>query len=428
MTRTVPTRARRDALYLLIGSGSQDLALRAAQIALPLVVLAETGSVAATGLVAGMAGLPILVSPWWARQARQWVRTGRRLTAVAIFDAFALSVVPAAALIGRVDLMVLVVAGLLIGTGEALGLPGRAALLADVGDRLGADGAIALLNWQDLLRRVGTVVGPMVGAAAVGVGLTYELLWLQAASVLVSGLLAWPVRGAAEPVHPTTLPHGEGEESDLRIRDALRTRPMVLAGWAMRGTHCLTWFAFSLGLAVLGAEQGRPGLLMAWGLTGYGVGSVLGTLVATGLIRRLPVLPLARVAWVVTGLSWVLMGLWVGPWGAAVGGAIAGLSAAVGIGAVTATITGSSAGASRRTLLSGQTVVVSASSSLGMLCGGPVLAAVGVRPTLFVTGLLMAGVAAVVPALTRRQLFLGRMRRRQAADSRAASGPMSRVS
>lgn len=379
--------ARRDAAFLLLGSGTQDLAFRLAQIALPLVVLAETGSVAATGLVAGLEGLPVLFSPWWAINARQWINTGRRLTLVAVLDSVALGIVPTAAVLDLLSIGVLATAGVLLGIGEALGGPGRSALLADVGDRLGPDRAVTMLTWQDLGRRTGMVVGPPLGAVAVAADHTVDVLYLQAASVLVAGLLSWPVTG-------TTLPTGR---TDLRIRDALHGRPEVLAGWIMRGTNCLAWFAFPLGLAVLGAQVGDPGVLAAYGMAGYGVGSVVGTVIATRLVRRLPVLMLARWAWLGAGAAWLLVAAWTTSVGAAVGGAISGGFVVVGIAAVTASITRSSAGAARRTLLSGQAVVVSASASAGMLAGGPILAVFGVRPVLATAGLLVAAVAFVVP-------------------------------
>ncbi|NYD43477.1 hypothetical protein BJZ21_003560 [Nocardioides panaciterrulae] len=384
------------AVSLLLGSATQDLAFRLAQVALPLVVLGSTGSVALTGLVAGAEGVPVLLSPWWARRARQWVGSGRRLACLAVLDAAALSVVPAAALLGVVSAGVLLGAGLLLGVGETLGGPGRAALLAEVGDRLGADRAITLLTWQDLLRRVGMLVGPGLGAAGVALGFTTALLWVQAATVLVAGLLAWPVPGG------TPAPAGPGCPPTPAIRSALVGRPEVLVGWVLRGTNSAVWFAFTLGLAVLGAQQGRPGVLYAWGMTGYGAGSVVGTLLAVPVVRRGRVLAVVSTAWTAAGAAWVLMGVWPTPFGAGLAAAAAGASVVVGITAVNAAITRTAEGAVRRTLLSGQAVVVSASSSVGMLLGGAVLGLLGVRSTLVASGLLVSAVSLAAPRLARR--------------------------
>jgi hypothetical protein len=96
------------------------------------------------------------------------------------------------------------------------------------------------------------------------------------------------------------------------------------------------------------------------------------------------------------------MGAWPTPAGAAVSAAVAGAFVVVGITAVNAAITRSAAGPVRRTLFSGQAVVVSASSSAGLLVGGSVIGLLGVRPTLVGSGLLVAAVSVVVPLVAVR--------------------------
>jgi MFS family permease len=385
-------RARRDALFLLIGSGSADLAFRVAQVALPLVVLQETGSVAAMGLAGGAAGIPVLLSPWWARRARQWIDSGGRLAIIATIQACALAMVPGAAALGLLHAGVLIASGLLLGSGDALATPGRSALLADTGDRWGPDKAVVLLTWQDGNRRVGMVIGPSIGAAAVAVGLMDELLWIEAAAVLVAGLLAMRVVGERSP-----------EAGELpSIRGSLRGRPDVLYGWIARGTGCLTWFSFTLGLSVIGAERGRPGIYLAAGMSGYGVGAVLGT-VSLAVVRRVPPIPLATIAWACMGLCWIGMGVWTRPAAVAVFGAFSGTTVVLGIAAISILITRSSAGAERRALLSGQSVVVNASSSAGLLIGGPVIAAAGAEHTLIGSGLLTSAVAVGILVVSRNR-------------------------
>ncbi|MGW1347284.1 MFS transporter [Kribbella sp. NPDC002412] len=379
-------RARSEALALLVGGGAADLALRFTQVALPLVVLHETGSVAATGLVGGASGVPVLLSPWWARRARQWVDSGPRLAVIAAIQAVALASVPAAAMLGLVTPGLLVVSGLLLGCGEALSNPGRSALLADTGDRWGEGKAVVLLTWQDGLRRVGMMVGPVIGAFAVSTGLTNGLLWVEAVGVLAAGLLACTVKAERAP---------EGTATPS-IRASLKTRPDVLYGWIVRGTGCVTWFAFTLGLSVIGAQRGEPGVYLAAGMTGYGVGSVIGTTISLAVVRRLPPVPLAAGAWAFMGLCWAGMGLWTHPPVIALMGALSGVSVVLGIAAISVVITRTSAGAERRALLSGQTVVVNAGSSAGLLAGGPIIAAAGAEHTLIGAGLLTTLVALVI--------------------------------
>ncbi|MFI5694852.1 MFS transporter [Kribbella sp. NPDC051586] len=379
-------KPRTEAIALLAGGGVADFALRFTQIALPLVILRETGSVAATGLVGGVAGVPMLLSPWWARKARQWVDSGPRLAVVAAISALALASVPAAAEVGLLTPGVLVLSGLLLGFGDALSSPGRSALLADTGDRWREGQAVVLLTWQDGLRRIGMLLGPSAGALAVSTGLTNGLLWIEAVAVLVAGLLACTVRGerAAE---RTATPS---------IRASLKGRPGVLYGWIIRGTGCVMWFAFSLGLSIVGEHRGRPGIYLAAGMTGYGVGSLIGSAVSLAVIRRVKPVLLASAAWAGAGLCFVGMGLWTTPPAIAVLGAGAGLTVAIGNAAISQLIARESSGAERRALLSGQTVVTNAGSSAGMLTGGPIIALFGAEHTLVGAGLITAIVSLVV--------------------------------
>jgi MFS family permease len=405
-------RARNEALALLAGSASADLALRFTQVALPLVILHETGSVAATGLVAGASGLPVLLSPWWARNARQWVDSGPRLAVVAAVSALALAIVPAAAGLNLVTPGLLVGSGLLLGCGDALSTPGRSALLADTGDRWGDGMAVVLLTWQDGLRRIGMLVGPSLGALAVSTGLTNSLLWVEAVAVLGAGLLACSVKAERAP-EGTTTPS---------IRASVRGRPDVLYGWIARGTGCVTWFAFTLGLSVIGAERGRPGLYLAAGMTGYGVGSVIGTTISLAVVRRIPPVPLAAAAWATMGVCWTGMGLWTTPPVVAVLGAVSGVTVVLGIAAISVLITRSSDGAERRALLSGQNVVVNAGSSAGMLAGGPIIAVAGAEHALVGAGLLttLVAVLILVKAEPRRCQTAGHVRDRDYDAGRAA--------
>jgi hypothetical protein len=372
---------------LLIGGGVADFAMRLTQVALPLVILRETGSVAATGLVGGAAGIPVLLSPWWARRARQWVDSGPRLAMIAAVSAVALALVPLAAGAGLLSAQVLMVSGFLLGCGDALSNPGRAALLADTGDRWGEGKAVILLTWQDGLRRAGMVAGPAAGAFAVSVGITNGLLWVESACVLAAGLLACPVRATERRPDAPPMPS---------IRDSLRGRPEVLYGWIIRGTGCVLWFAFTVGLSVLGEQRGRPGVYLAAGMTGYGVGSLVGTAMALAVVRRLDPVVTAAVAWAWGGLCWVAMGLWATPPVIAVAGAFSGLTVVVGIAAISFIITRSSAGAERRALLSGQSVVVNAGSSAGLLAGGPILAVAGAEMTLVGAGIVLSIISGLV--------------------------------
>jgi predicted MFS family arabinose efflux permease len=90
------------------------------------------------------------------------------------------------------------------------------------------------------------------------------------------------------------------------------------------------------------------------------------------------------------------MGVWTTPPVVAVMGALSGVTVVIGIAAISVLITRSSAGAERRALLSGQSVVVNAGSAAGMLVGGPIIGAVGAELALIGAGLVTAAVAMLV--------------------------------
>ncbi len=406
---------RKAAVRMLVGIGITDLTFRTSQVALPLVVLASTGSAAATGLVGGAAGLPTLLSPWWTRRLRHRVRSGRAVAGCYVGEALALSSVAAGAALGHVTPALLAIAGLLLGCAEAVDGPARDALVADLGDRLGEDRALTLLTTRDLFRRVSMVVGPVIGGLAVAHGLAVALLWVEVLSILLSAGLAAGVDAADV---------ATGSAGTGGIWRTVSRRPAILAGWVVRGTGCALWFSFTLGLAVLGHEDGRGGAFLATGMTAYGVGSVLGTLAVLRLLGRLPVLCAIAAAWAITGGCWAAMGRFPDERVIAAASFLSGLAVVVGNTGVTAQITRAAAGAERRTLLAGQSVVVNAASSLGLLVGGPVLSVCGAEATLQATGAVVAVVAvgclAAAPWLSGEAL--GDLRRAGAVPTAEQAG------
>ena len=105
-----------------------------------------------------------------------------------------------------------------------------------------------------------------------------------------------------------------------------------------------------------------------------------GTLGVLPLLRVLPVLPTIAGAWALTGACWIVMGRLPSLQVIAVAGFVSGLAVVVGNAGVTAQITRGADGPERRTLMAGQSVVVNAAASLGLLAGGPVLAGLGAPP------------------------------------------------
>ncbi|GAA2850362.1 hypothetical protein Acy02nite_33580 [Actinoplanes cyaneus] len=384
-------RERRDLGTLLLTTFVSWLGQRLTAIALPLVALEQTGSAWTTGLVAGAAGLPLVTSGWWAGRPRRLVTDGRSLSVTMLVQVAGLLIVPVAASAGGVTAVHLAVAGLISGFAAAVAGPARHALTADLGDRLGAGTAARALAWQDLAHRVSMVVAPPIAAAAVAAGGTIGLLWSECCGLAVAALLQSRVRGEhARPQSP---------EPPVRLRQVWRRHAELRRVLVMSGVGGAAWFAFALGLAVLGAQTGRPGVLIVAGLTGYGIGSVCGALLVPALTTRLPALPTAATAWIVLGASFVAMAGGAGsvPF-VAVCAAVGGAVMPFGIAAGNTLISSRTTGAERRAAFAAESVVHDGAATIGMLLGGAVIGLAGARPTLVAAGLLQLVVAAFVLA------------------------------
>ncbi|MFG2056095.1 MFS transporter [Micromonospora sp. NPDC048930] len=355
---------------------------RTTAVALPLVALAETGSTWTTGLVGGAVGLPVLTSAWWARSLRQRLTTGRSLAAVLAVQVLGLLVVPVGAAAGTVGPVHLAGAGLVTGCATALSGPGQRALLADICDRAGPGVAARMLAWQDFVHRSTMILAPPLAGWAVTAGGPFRLLWAEAAGVALGAALLLPVRGTASPGVA-----GDGAAEAPALRQVLARHPAILRAVTMSGVGGLTWFAFTLGLAILGAETGRPGLLVSAGMTGYGAGSLAGALLAPVLVPRLPPLGTMATGWILLGATFAAL-----PAGtaslAATGclAAVGGFAMPLGIGAVNRLISTRTEGAERRAAFAAESLAHDGAVSVGLLTGGAVIGLAGAAPTLVVAG------------------------------------------
>ncbi|WP_201308970.1 MFS transporter [Puerhibacterium puerhi] len=422
---------------------------RVTAVALPLVALAETGDAWTTGLVGGMAGLPLLTSAWWGRRLRGRLVSGRALAVVLLVQAGGLALVPVASATVGVGAVVLSASGLVTGATGALLAPAQRALTADLAEAGDAGSAARWLSWQDLAHRVSMIFAPPLGAFLVGAWGAEPLLWCETAAVLLgaAAMVAVPgvtagraAAGGAEP--DGAEPHGaaahgaepdgaaahgavtEGTPTpDVPVRTVLRRHPDLAIGIALAGVGGLAWFAFSLGLALLGAELDRPGELVAAGMAGYGTASVAMSFVVPLVVDRLPRTATIVVSWAVLGVAFALLPLAApGLAAIAVVSAVGGAAMPLGIAALNALISERTAGAERRAAFTAETVLHSGGASLGLLVGGAVIGWFGAGPTLVVAGLVQALAAVVAAALLRA----ARRRARTATPLTPARSPASR--
>ncbi|GGO04337.1 MFS transporter [Micromonospora parathelypteridis] len=397
-------RARRDIVAMLLTTFLTWMGQRTTAVALPLVALSETGSAWTTGLVGGAVGLPMLSSAWWARGLRQRLTTGPALAAVLAVQVLGLLIVPVAAALGAVGAPHLVAAGLVTGCATALAGPAQRALLADLGDGLGEGVAARMLAWQDLAHRSTMILAPPLAGWAVTAGDPLYLLWAEAAGVAAGVGILCTVRGsvhAAEgnvPSGATTEAGGAnpvGRVDAPGLRQVLARHPQVRLAVVMSGVGGLTWFAFTLGLAILGARTGRPGLLVSAGMTGYGLGSLAGAVAAPVLVPRLPALTTISTTWAVLGAAFLVLPVVTSSLPLlALLAAAGGLGMPLGIGALNRLISTRTVGAERRAAFAAASLVHDGGVSVGLLAGGAVIGLAGAGPTLVV-----AGVAQILAAL-----------------------------
>jgi predicted MFS family arabinose efflux permease len=390
----------KDMVRILLATLVSWTGLRLTEVALPLIALQETGSMWATGLVAGAAGIASVTSPWWAARLRHRLTSGRALGAVLGVQALGHLIVAVGAVRGDLTVMHLCVSGLVTGAAAAVGGPATRALLADLGDRLGPGTAVRALAWQDLAHRISMVASPPVAAWVVTQQGAMPLMWADAIAVALAAGLVLPVGRYAR--------HQELVDSAPRsAREVLRAHPLVADGIAMAGIGWFCWFSFSLGLAILGVETGRPGQLVAAGMVGYGVGSLAGSVAASLLVTRLPRVPVMVGGWLVLGATLVVLpGLAGSLFVLAVASAVGGFAMPLGIAALNALITEHTTGADRRTAFSVQQVTTNGGVSLGMLSGGAIIAMLGAGTTMQAGGLVQIAVPLLLVAratLVRRR-------------------------
>jgi hypothetical protein len=373
------------------------LGYRVSTIVLPLLALQQTGSTWAVGLIGGAAGLPVITAPWWSGLLQRRLRSAAALGKLMAAEGIAALVVPSAAGIGRLTPAVMVAAGLLIGVLTAVSGPLNATLLAEEGDRrdlrhaaAGAGirtgvGAARLLAVQETVVKVAMTVAPLVALPLVGLLGACWTVAVEGCLTLVAAAGVATVRGSAAA--------RSGDERP-RVRAVLLRHREIAIGWAIRGAGCAAWFAFTLGLTILGEDEGVGVLLATVGLASYSagavVGSVLGTLTAASTRPAL----VNSLSWFVAGLGWTAMGCRPSVVVVGVAAALMGLVVPAGNAATTAMVTRSTSGLERRAALTAQTTVVTGATTLGLLAGGPIIALAGPRAAVLGVGVVLATLAA----------------------------------
>lgn len=327
-----PLRRNARFQFLWAGAACTTLGTEINRVALPLTLLALTGSAARAGLVAATLTAAMLLAQM---PAGIWVdRHDRRrilLTAQAVQVLNALGLL-AGLVTGYAGLLGFLVFAAVDGICQAFLGPARQVSIRAVVPTSQLRGAFAQ---EEARSHAGRVVGPAVGGVLSGVGLLapYLAMTVSVAAAWVFAVLAKvprrPAEGEGADGEDSPASSGESETSEAdevrsprpgmlaETRDALRwllarrgLREMTLVLMAMN----LCGGAVTLSLIVHIRSLGGAATLTGFVLTGIGIGGLLGSLASGWVTGKVPIGRLAVGVPAVLGLCLVLAALPAAPW------------------------------------------------------------------------------------------------------------------
>lgn len=282
--------SRRPLVALLSATGISLVGTRLSMIALPLFVLATTGSATRTGIAAFAEMGPYVVAQALAGPVSD--RLGARRVSVVCdaFSAVVVATIPLLHLLGALHfatlLVLMAVAGLLRGPGDGA----KYVLVPDVAEAAGQP-IERVLGLEDGINRAASVAGPLGAAALVALLGAPGALLLDAASFAVAGVIvaAGVPRAAhrgdegAEPEEGSYLARLRTGAQFLRADGLLRSIVAMVAT-----TNLLDQALGAVLLVVWAREQGGGAGLMAAVSASVSAGAVIGAITASAIGHRLP--------------------------------------------------------------------------------------------------------------------------------------------
>lgn len=390
--------------FLWAGSAVSQLGTEISKLAMPLLVLASTGSSASAGLVAaaGVAGGLLVMVP-----AGVWVdrRDRRRILLVAatvrVLVAVALAVV---VLGGHPQIWLLALLGAVGGGCEAF--TGLVALAAIRGLVLPQQ-LRAAYTQEEARSHAARLAGPPLGGLLYGIGAVVPFL-VDAVTFAVA------LAGAALAQVPRRPP-AEPSDADRPRRRGMHREVGEALGWLWRQPGLRALYplltalnliggAFTIPLIVLVGDRGAGPAGTGAVLAGAGIGGLVGALAAPVVGRLLPVGAMMVAITAVFGASVAAMALPLGPWWPIVPLVVLSLSTPsinVVMDAVTARLVPQDMLGRMQSVLH---TVARGLAPLGPVAGGALAAGLGAAGALLVVGgalLLAAALAAATGELRR---------------------------
>lgn len=282
-TADEPLRRNRDFQVILIGQGISSFGDAITATALPLLVLALTGSGFAMGFVGVLTTLPDLIfglvaGAWADRWDRRWMMLGADFGRAVLTAA-----VPMSVLLGGPTMEVILIVTFPLNVLRVIWL---AAWTACVPGLVGRDLVARANAIFEAVFNVGWVVGPAIAGTLVTLIGPGPTIAIDAASFIVSSASLFLVRRSLRPDRRADAPH---LMADIREGVAfVAGHPMlrtVIAFWA---SAQVTFVGITTAIAYyLIRDQGHQADSVGFVLSGFSLGALAGAVMAarTGVVR-----------------------------------------------------------------------------------------------------------------------------------------------
>lgn len=379
-------------LVSALGDGMSLVAVAwlAVQIAPPGQVGVWTGLAVAAYALPAPLGAALLARPMRRLGAAQLVAADASLRAVALGSVAVLAVT---GLLGPVGYVVLLaVSSLLHAWGNAGAYTLVAELLPDEEDRVAGNALLSTFT------QAAIVVGPALAGILTAVSGPGWVIGVDAASFAFLALTSWLVAARPAAAIEATPPPPAAEAGGWRT---IAGRPRLLG---LIVVTCVFFFLYgpvevALPVHIARELHGSAGLLgLYW--TVFGIGATIGAL-GSALLRHRP--PWRVVVFIIIGWGAALLPVGLtdavvpGLVGFAVGGLIYGPFTAIS----TTLFQRSTPPQALSRVLATRTALTTPATALGTLLGGPLVTAIGGRPTLLISAVLTIALGAVVAAAAR---------------------------
>jgi MFS family permease len=273
------------------------------------LVLELTGSAKLMATVSLAESVPYVLTGFLGAGLISRSRRLRSLIRLDLISAVLVAVIPVSYLLGLRSVLLLGAVAALLSAAEALFDPALAAVLPDLVPRAELQPMIALTDSTDRLARV---LGPGCAGLLLLVMPQTGLFGVDAATFCVSAAALATVSRrlhprAGEPAGPVT----PGSRLLDGAREMLRL-PNLRVGLAVRGSCCLVWSAFTIGLPFELTHRLHAGLASYGLLLGaFGVGNLVGNLLSGSGRAERHLMTVYCLSWTLVGVG--MLGLAAAP-------------------------------------------------------------------------------------------------------------------